>query len=616
MDMSYMKFAQSPLIVWIVQLVIACFFTAGYLSFSTGLWQNTFHNTIISRRRKVFSRIAITVTALGIGSILHFIGYVVGNNAVMYHNIGLFILVLSLFDDGINIGEYLIRAVWIAMIVSMHYMGAFESWRYLIGMVGVLVVAAIIGLWQKQLHYNAAGFLGTTLAAGIVFWLTIPYHSAGMMVTPLLRFEALIMYAIMAVFTFRYQKDTHTKIIENRRIEKMVNYDALTDVQNYASYQHEITDIFQNAKLDHTPLTFVAIDIDHFKQVNDNYGHLAGNNVLVGFAKLISDVLDEEKLNFRLYRTGGEEFILVFLDHTPQDVTAVLRNCIDTVRKSHFEFDNQRIDITISVGVTQIIATDQDVEDLYKRADENLYRSKRAGRDSITIEGRVLPKFNSEAEILNTHTFFVQHVVNVPDHTLFRNELLLRRYDQSHERWVLPPSFDISVDIQIDLMKRVLQTNPEHKLSINLTMSQFADPTIAHKLVAFNQSADGPNVLVVEIIEVPNLATMRAISQIYHDGGVYIEIDDVGSDNSYELVKDILPYVTGVKFAIQNLRKDNDTEQMNERIRFWHDIAVDQNLFFILEGVETEQDMQTVNELGINYVQGYFFGKPHLPQVS
>jgi hypothetical protein len=157
MDMSYMKFAQSPLIVWIVQLVIACFFTAGYLSFSTGLWQNAFHNTIISRRRKVFSRIAITVTALGIGSILHFIGYVVGNNAVMYHNIGLFILVLSLFDDGINIGEYLIRAVWIAMIVSMHYMGAFESWRYLIGMVGVLVVATIIGLWQKAAPLQRGG---------------------------------------------------------------------------------------------------------------------------------------------------------------------------------------------------------------------------------------------------------------------------------------------------------------------------------------------------------------------------------------------------------------------------------------------------------------------------
>lgn len=90
----------------------------------------------------------------------------------------------------------------------------------------------------------------------------------------------------------------------------------------------------------------------------------------------------------------------------------------------------------------------------------------------------------------------------------------------------------------------------------------------------------------------------------------------VGSDNSFELVQQLIPYVDGVKFAIQNLRKTEAPEQIQERIRFWAGVANQNNLRIILEGVEDQADIDFAKALSIHYFQGYFFAKPALPKLA
>lgn len=96
---------------WAAQLTVAIFFIAGFVSFYTEVWNRAFSDSERSRTERIWLRVALIVLAIGLGSILHFAGYLGGSTSMMYHNIGLFILVFSLLDEEINFGEYLIRCV-------------------------------------------------------------------------------------------------------------------------------------------------------------------------------------------------------------------------------------------------------------------------------------------------------------------------------------------------------------------------------------------------------------------------------------------------------------------------------------------------------------------------
>ncbi|GEO46685.1 EAL domain-containing protein [Companilactobacillus kimchii] len=146
--------------------------------------------------------------------------------------------------------------------------------------------------------------------------------------------------------------------------------------------------------------------------------------------------------------------------------------------------------------------------------------------------------------------------------------------------------------------------------NLNLTAKQFEDIDVAEALTQFAKSSEGPNKLTIEITDLKDSQTTRRISALYRSADIKIMIDDVGSDNSFELVRGALPYVNGMKFAMQNLRKTNSEKELAERVAFWNQIAQEQNLDFILEGVETETDLLMAKKLGVSRVQGYFFGKP------
>lgn len=426
------------------------------------------------------------------------------------------------------------------------------------------------------------------------------------------------MYDAMTLVAIQFWQHEYHEAAKNARMQALANYDQLTNAKTYSLYQHDVTRMFQNARETQSALTLVALDIDHFKQINDHYGHLAGNSILIGIAAKLGEVLSQYHQAHQIYRTGGEEFNVVFPHQTPAEVAPIMTQCWETIRKYHFKYETYEVPITISIGITAMKPEDHTIDDTYKRADDNLYLSKHAGRDTITIEGETMHSDN-EHDLIATYTFFKQGIMQVQtdqEPVIYRNELLLRMYDHEHDRWILPEMFDISVRTQIDLISKVLAVSSTRRVAINLTNAQFSDPEIAKALTGFCQSEEGPDELAVEITDVPDLKTTRNISAIYRAGGIRIDIDDVGSDNSYELVQHLLPYVDGVKFAMQNLRRENSAAQMQERIEFWAQIAKQNELVFILEGVENAAEVHFAHDqLGIQLFQGYYYNKPGLPEL-
>jgi len=163
------------------------------------------------------------------------------------------------------------------------------------------------------------------------------------------------------------------------------NYDELTHVKNYFAFKNDFSAAFDNSKVTHKPLTLMLFDIDHFKHVNDTYGHLAGDYVLAHTATLISDQIRRIDPNLVLYRTGGEEFTILFKNYTTDQAREHVDDIAESVRSAIFSHGGQQISVSISVGLTQLQTADEEQLDVYRRADQSLYYSKRNGRDQVTV---------------------------------------------------------------------------------------------------------------------------------------------------------------------------------------------------------------------------------------
>ncbi|OBU25395.1 hypothetical protein AYY22_04455 [Photobacterium kishitanii] len=156
--------------------------------------------------------------------------------------------------------------------------------------------------------------------------------------------------------------------------------DELTNIPNRRYMNEKIKQIFST----HITLThsIAFLDIDHFKRVNDTYGHDAGDKVLKEFADIC---LNNVRSSDVLARWGGEEFIL-FLDRTGKDnAEEVCARILNTVEQHQFLFKDQVIRITTSIGLASFSPQDDQIEVVLKGIDEALYRSKNNGRNRITI---------------------------------------------------------------------------------------------------------------------------------------------------------------------------------------------------------------------------------------
>lgn len=171
------------------------------------------------------------------------------------------------------------------------------------------------------------------------------------------------------------------------RLIRDAKQDNLTKLSNFRVFNDDLQQAFKDYQENGTQYLLYTFDVDHFKWVNDHYGHLEGNEVLKRVASELLRQIPQISSNAKAYRVGGEEFsFLVFDDQTQRNTPDVIAN---QVRKAigRLKFRTKQgtqFQITISMGEDQIDAEDQNYLDVYKRADQRLYRSKETGRNRVT----------------------------------------------------------------------------------------------------------------------------------------------------------------------------------------------------------------------------------------
>lgn len=166
-----------------------------------------------------------------------------------------------------------------------------------------------------------------------------------------------------------------------RLYRHLANTDPLTGLHNRRKSEEAITRLLTMARRYKQPLSLAVVDLDHFKQVNDRYGHAAGDSVLRGVANILREAFRGEDV---VARWGGEEFVVALYGASKEHAVHRLTEVMESLRGEDL-LGETPLAITFSAGVTQFPGGGEDVQALYRTADAALYRAKKAGR------ARVLP---------------------------------------------------------------------------------------------------------------------------------------------------------------------------------------------------------------------------------
>ena len=187
----------------------------------------------------------------------------------------------------------------------------------------------------------------------------------------------------MGNFILKYLPKGHLEILAYGNLGDAAHTDPMTKTYNKGYLLEALEAEFKRARALHTDFTVLFLDIDHFKKVNDTYGHDAGDYVLKEFSTLIRTSFVRPK--DVLARYGGEEFVLLFSNTNAEQAREIAEKIRASVQTHAFIYEGKRIPITSSFGVSEMTATVDSASKLLKNADQALYKAKQGGRNQFVV---------------------------------------------------------------------------------------------------------------------------------------------------------------------------------------------------------------------------------------
>jgi len=431
-------------------------------------------------------------------------------------------------------------------------------------------------------------------------------------------------------------------ITERHKAEQRIRYlariDALTRVPNRMQFQHLLQRAIARAKRADKSLCLFYIDIDNFKEINDTFGHLAGDATLETVAERLTDALAEESVIGRL---AGDEFAVIVdrLDPDAQSMPALdklARTLLDRLADP-FYVQGHEVFMTASMGIAYYPADAPNVIDLIRNADAALYHAKKNGGN---IYSYYAPEMNEAAvERLMTKSklkraferdellVHYQPKYNIETGAVIGAEALVRW--ELPERGIILPSDFIPIaeetNLIIELGEWVLDrvcedfrnwqrtvTSPG-RVSVNLSLKQLRQPNFINRISSILRSYEvSPTSLELEITETTLMEnpvrTIKLLDELYALG-LHMAIDDFGTGYSSLSALQQFPISTlkiDKSFVKNVVTNPDDATIVGTIIHMGRNLQMD----VVAEGVETEDQLSFLQTLDCTYVQGLLFGDP------
>jgi putative two-component system response regulator len=222
--------------------------------------------------------------------------------------------------------------------------------------------------------------LARAFDAGVDDFLAKPFNDAELMARIRTGLRAISLYDELAR-QHRGSRELNEQLTSfNRRLEKLAITDDLTGLYNRRQAMHRLEEHWALCERYQRPVATISLDIDHFKQINDVYGHAGGDLVLCEIADILRACV---RSTDTVCRIGGEEFLIVLPYQTQQEAEICAHRCRQAVAERHFKFGEQVIRATISAGVASRRKEMGQSAELLVDGDEALYAAKRAGRNAV-----------------------------------------------------------------------------------------------------------------------------------------------------------------------------------------------------------------------------------------
>ncbi len=417
-----------------------------------------------------------------------------------------------------------------------------------------------------------------------------------------------------------------------KELEYYATRDPLTHLYNQRAFWELLEYEMDRTKRKEERIGLLMIDVDNFKGVNDTYGHTFGDAFLQAFANLLKQVFRQGDV---VARYGGDEFVVLVTDAPENQAwTAAQRLVEETAQLSLTAPDGKAVRVTISIGIALCPDHAEAVRDLFLIADNLMYRAKSEGKNRVLLAGHedvaeiyrgIGAQSFSILAALEEKRFvpYFQPIVTTAGSEPFAFEVLSRMLGEKGEVTVAGDYIDVAermgvvhkLDYQVmeHAFEAVRRTGYTGKLFVNLSpkaliLAEFV-PTV-ERLVA--SSGINPGQVVFELTEretVRNLALLQSFVSELKAHGFQFAIDDFGSGfSSFHYLKHFpIDYVKIDGEFIINLMHD---ERDLVFVRHMAAMARDLGIRTIAEFVEDAEVMAHVREAGVDYVQGYYLGRP------
>ncbi|RDH92194.1 MAG: GGDEF-domain containing protein [endosymbiont of Seepiophila jonesi] len=426
---------------------------------------------------------------------------------------------------------------------------------------------------------------------------------------------------------------------KNRKLWSLALHDPLTGVKNrraFDEYWKEVNKLFDIRR---NPICLALFDVNHFKAINDTYGHQIGDEVLIAISHSIQKVLRKREYLFRL---GGDEFATILFDCTPAIAMRIAERCEEAIADYPFHDFGIKEPVRISIGLA---LTDSETEEdspltsLQWQADIAMYTAKRPATSHIAVFSPEMAEESSGFFSNLTHNavydavthgtglhMFYQPIVKLQDGTIQYYEALLRI---SHgNRWILPshifPLIEarrLEIDLDRVVINRVLEDLENNRIpagtgiSVNISAPTAINQYLTEWLKDFLPYLK-THKLVIEITETALITQLKTATKnltALRKMGFQIALDDFGSGYSSLRYLATMP-VDIVKFDI-SLTRNVDNEAQNRIIGHLVQMITESGHQLVAEGIETEEMSQKLASLGFVFGQGYLFGKPSPPEA-
>lgn len=430
---------------------------------------------------------------------------------------------------------------------------------------------------------------------------------------------------IIVLYLWSHYYYRNRKLIAKQ--EQLIYYDNLTELPNRMLFKEETQALIYNR----TPFFLGFGDLDNFKNINDVLGHSVGDQYLSFVASHLMVLLSD---NLKIYRWGGDEFIFVFMNTTKDELEQVMENIFKIFRRP-FEVKETKHQISISIGLVEYPIDGSNLDDLVKRADIVMYDIKSQHKNTYNFfKQKHLDKLYNQLQFQQTlddydvddFDVYLQPIIDVksgdiigfeglarlfsPEGKQFPTHEIIKFYEQDGTITKLDKYVFNRICTYITECNQLEEKNLFFTFNISpLSLTMEYIEYIEHTVHSYDID---PNNIVIEIIETLGFKDVKISIELLDkikEIGFRIAMDDFGMGYSS------LSYITKLPLDLIKIDKtfvhDYETNTFNRTILHTiKDISNSLNLDILVEGIETQNQLDYISDLGAQYYQGYFHSKP------